>query len=198
MSGAITSSETVLQLREARDRVIDLLGLGETYPVRDVPVPNERLAVAFNGTAAIRVENSEKQVASTLRDKDGHPAGVAAIGWGGTATLTSPPIHDDITYTVHAATPAGREADLFETATVKVGLDLVLDAVVLPADGPTPRVLDFGAGVTVLIPFSQYGVDYRLVDFPGGDPAPAYGIGRAARDGIRSARRLTVTRCREC
>jgi len=192
MSGAITSSETVLQLREARDRVIDLLGLGETYPVRDVPVPNERLTVAFNATAAIRVENSEKQVAYTLRDKDGHPAGVAAIGWGGTATLTSPPIHDDITYTVHAATPAGREADLFETATVKVGLDLVLDAVVLPADGPTPRVLDFGAGVTVLIPFSQDGVDYRLVDFLGGDPAHPDDMAAAARDDIVSDGDRTV------
>jgi len=87
---------------------------------------------------------------------------------------------------VHARTPAGREADLFVTGNVKVGLDLTIAAVVLPEDGPIPRILDFGTVVKVLIPFSQDGVDYRLVRFPGGDPAHPEDIAAAAHDDIVS------------
>lgn len=186
MSGPITSSETVLRLRAARDRMIDLLGLGETYPIRDLPVPNDRLRVAFNTTATIRVEVSEKQLTYGLHDKDGHAAGATAIGTGDTLALVTPAIRDDITYTVHARTPAGREADLFATGNVKVGLDLTIAAVVLPEDGPVPRILDFGTVVTVRIPFSQDGVDYRLVRFPGGDPAHPDDMAAAANDDIVS------------
>jgi len=186
MSGPVTSSATVLRLRAARDRMIDLLGLGETYPIRDLPVPNDRLRVSFNATAAIRVEASEKQLTYGLRDKDGHAAGDAATGTGDTLTLITPPIRNDITYTVHARTPAGREADLFATGNVKVGLDLTIAAVVLPEDGPIPRILDFGTVVTVRIPFSQDGVDYRLVRFPGGDPAHPDDMAAAANDDILS------------
>jgi transcription elongation GreA/GreB family factor len=192
MSDVLVSSETVLRLREARDRLIDLLGLGETYPVRDLPVPNERLTVAFNSTAEIKVEDSEKQVAYGLRDKNGQAAGAPATGTGDTLTLTTPAIRDDITFTVHARTPLGREADLLMTATVKVGLDLTLDVAVLPADGPTPRVVDFGATVTVLIPASQDGVDYRLVRFPAGDPPKPDDMAAAANDDIVSAGGTTV------
>jgi hypothetical protein len=192
MSGPISSSDTVLRLRAARDRIIDLLGLGETYPVRDLTVPNDRLRVAFNATAEIRVELSEKQLAYGLRDKDGHPAGNTAIGTGDALTLVTPPIHDDITYTVHARTPAGREADLFATGAVRVGLDVTIAAVLLPEDGPTPRILDFGAVVTVLIPFSQDGVDYRLVRFASGDPAHPDDMAAAAHDDIVSDADKTV------
>ncbi len=182
----MSSTETTLRLRAARDRMIDLLGLGETYPIRDLPVPNDRLMVAFDATATIRVQVSEKLVAYGLRNKDGSPAGAAATGTGDTVTLTTPAIRNDTTYTVHARTPAGREADLFATASVKVGLDLTISAVVLPEDGPTPRVLDFGAVVMVLIPFSQDGVNYRLVRFPGGDPAHPEDMAAAAHDDIVS------------
>ena len=192
MSDALVSSETVLRLREARDRLIDLLGLGETYPVRDLPVPNERLTVAFNSTAEIKVEDSEKQVAYGLRDKNGQAAGAPATGTGDTLTLTTPAIRDDITFAVHARTPLGREADLLMTATVKVGLDLTLDVAVLPVDGATPRVVDFGATVTVLIPFSQDGVDYRLVRFPAGDPPKPDDMAAAANDDIVSAAGASV------
>ncbi len=155
MSGPITSSETVLRLRAARDRVIDLLGLGETYPIRDLPVPNDRLRVAFNATATIRVEVSEKQLSYGLRDKDGHPAGNATIGTGDTLALATPAIRDDITYTVHARTPAGREADLFATGNVKVGLDLTIAAVGVAggrADTAHPRLRHGGNGADSVQP----------------------------------------------
>jgi hypothetical protein len=187
MSGALTSTETVLRLRAARDRMIDVLGLGETYPIRDLPVPNDRLKVSFNATATIRVEDSEKQVSYGLRDKDGNPAGAVSVGTGDTITLTTPPIRNDITYTVHARTPVGREAELFQTGNVKVGLDVTIAAAVLPEDGPTPRLLDFNATVTVLIPFSQDGVDYRLVRFAGDkDPPHPDDVPAAAQDDVVS------------
>ncbi len=186
MSGPITSTETVLRLRATRDRMIDLLGLGKTYPIRDLPVPNDRLRVSFNATATIRVEDSEKQVTYGLRDKDGHAAGDAVTGTGDTVSLVTPAIRNDITYTVHARTPLGQEADLFATGNVRVGLDLTIAAAVLPEDGPTPRILDFGAVVKVQIPFSQDGVDYRLVRFQGGDPAHPDDMAAAAHDDIVS------------
>ena len=186
MTTAITSSETVLRLRSARNRMIDALGLGETYPVRDLPVPNDRLTVAFDSTASIRVEDSEKRVVYQLRDKDNKPQGAPAQGDGGRLLLTTPRIHDDITFTVHARTPAGREADLLARAPVQVGLDLSVGAALLPAGTPQPFVIDFATQVSVSIPFSQDGVDYRLVRFPGGDPAHPDDMASVAQDDVLS------------
>ena len=45
--------------------MIDALGIGETYPLRDLPVPNDRLTVPFNAAAAIRVEDSGVGMSAT-------------------------------------------------------------------------------------------------------------------------------------
>ena len=192
MSAAITSTATVLRLREARNRMLDALTLGETYPVRDLPVPNERLTVAFNDTADIKIENSEKGVGYGLRNKNGDAVSVIVNGTGDTALLTTQAIRDDITFTIHARAPSGREADLLATATVRVGLDLSLMTILLPEDGPSPRILDYGSAVTVLIPSSQDGVDYRLVRFANGDPAHPDDMTAAAQDDIVSVGNQTV------
>lgn len=192
MSGAITSTPTVLRLREARNRMLDALQLGETYPVRDLPVPNERLTVAFNDTATIKVETSEKGADYGLRTKTGDAVGAIVKGTGDTVALTTPPIRDDVTFTIHARAPSGREADLLDTAGVKVGLDTSLLAILLPADGQSPRMLDYNAAVTVRLPSSQDGVDYRLVRFPAGDPAHPDDMTAAAQDDIVSVGNQTV------
>jgi hypothetical protein len=192
MSAAITSTTTVLRLREARNRMLDVLGLGETYPVRDLPVPNERLTVAFNDTAAIKIESSEKSVAYGLRNKSGDAVSAVVNGTGDTVLLTSQAIRDDITFTIHARAPSGREADLLTTAPVRVGLDLSLTAVLLPEDGPSPRIVDYGSTVTVLVPSSQDGVDYRLVRFANGDPAHPDDMTAAAQDDVVSVGNQTV------
>lgn len=188
MTDAVASSENVLRLRQARDRMIDLLGLGETYPVRDVPVPNDRLMVPFNGQASIRVEVSEKQVTYGLRDRNGVAQGAPLAGHGGTLALPTAAIRDDITFTVRARTPLGREADLLTTASVRVGLDRSIDATVISPGGAPPWLIDFGTTVTAQIPFSQDGVDYRLVRFAGGgEPANPEDMTAAAQDDIISA-----------
>src|SRR5262245_31434177 len=122
MNDIIAGSTTARRLRDARDRIIDLIGLGETYPVRDLPVPDERLTVPFNSPATIKVKDSQKGVTYALRDKGGQLVGAPGIGTGETLPLVTPAIRDDITYTVHARKPTGREADLFATVTVKTGL----------------------------------------------------------------------------
>lgn len=186
MSAAITSTTTVLRLREARNRMLDVLGLGETYPVRDLPVPNERLTVAFNDKATIKVETSEKGGGYGLRNKNGDAVSAVVNGTGDTILLASQPIRDDVTFTIHARAPNGREADLFATAGVKVGLDLSLAAILSPEDGPSPRVVDFSSTIAVLVPASQDGVDYRLVRFANGDPARPDDMAAAAQDDIVS------------
>ncbi len=192
MSAAVTSTTTVLRLREARNRMLDALGLGETYPVRDLPVPNEGLTVAFNDTAIIKVETSETAVEYGLRNKSGDAVSAVVKGTGDTVLLQTQAIKDDITFTIHARAPSGREADLFTTAGVKVGLDLSLTAILLPADGPSPRIIDYGAAITVLLPASQDGVDYRLVRFANGDPAHPDDPAAADQDDVVSLGNQTV------
>lgn len=186
------STPTSLRFRDARDRIIDLLGLGETYPLRDVPVPDERLTVPFGSPAHVTVSFGQQDVAYGLRDKDGHAIGNPVTGAGDVLTIQTPAIHDDVTYTVHARKPTGREADLLATATVKVGLDLSLNAFILPANAPQPIIVDYGNTITVWLPASQDGVDYRLVQFPNGDPAHPDDMATAQNDVILSAGNQTV------
>jgi hypothetical protein len=181
------STPTALRFRDARDRMIDLLGLGETYPLRDLTVRDDRLTVAFGSTAKVPVEISQPDVTYGLRDKDGHSAGVAMVGTGDTVLIETPTIHDDITYTVHARKPSGREADLFTPGPVKVGLDLDLAATIATTDPGVLLLVDYGSTVTVQILHSQDGVDYRLVRFPTGDPPHPDDMEAAAGDDILSA-----------
>src|SRR3954463_3147486 len=112
------SSPASLRLRDARDRVIDLLGLGETWPLRDLPVPDERLTVPFDALARITLAFSQAGTAYGFRDKAGQPQGAEQPGTGGPLPLDTPPIREDITFTIHARKPTGREADLFAPAVV--------------------------------------------------------------------------------
>ena len=46
--------------RAARDRLIDLLGLGETYPLRDLKVDEVQLTVSFDEPSAFKVEPAQE------------------------------------------------------------------------------------------------------------------------------------------
>ncbi|MCU0837331.1 MAG: hypothetical protein MUE49_01250 [Rhodospirillales bacterium] len=179
------------QFRDARDRIIDLLGFGETYPLRDLPVRDERLTVSFGATATIPIETTQRGVEYGLRTKQGESVGTALVSDGDTLLLASPRIVEDITFTVRARKPTGRTADLFETATVKVGLDIGLAAAFRPPV-PQPPIVAFGAAVEVEIASSQEGVDYRLVHFPNGEPANPESMPQAANDVILSENQATV------
>ncbi len=179
----MSKTEKNIQFRDARDRVIDQLGFGETYPLRDLPVRDERLTVPFDSVARVPVDNSQPGVSYQVFDKDGRPVTrtedgrqveVKADGTGTTVLLETPPIQVDVTYSILARKArTGREAYLHQSATIKVGLDTDLEAWILApllnggVDEPSrsdPRIIDYGMTVEVTIADSQEGVDYRLVD----------------------------------
>ncbi len=175
------ATSTLIQLRDARDRLIDLLGIGQTYPLRDLAIRDEQLMVAFNTTAKIPITNSQRGVIyrlcdqhnKPLYDKDQQPIIIEAEGNGGELLLETPRIQEDITYTIKATKrQTGKSQFLLQLGEVKVGLDTTLKASSLaaplldPVENPpfnAPRIVDYGASVEVEIQHSQEGVDYRLV-----------------------------------
>jgi hypothetical protein len=66
-------STTHFQVRSARDRLIDLLGIGETYPLADLHVRDDQLTVAFTNTAKIPIENAQPWVIYELHDAQNKP-----------------------------------------------------------------------------------------------------------------------------
>ena len=172
-------------MRAARDRLIDTLGIGKTYPLRDLDLTEDLIKVPFKTPAKIAIEISQPDVLYSLYTKDGQPvhraAGVPAEskGNGGTLILETPAIAQEITYKIRAAKIRSEKPDpecttfLHRTATVKVGLDIHLQAEILDAEildpanespaNTDPRIVNYGAGVDVKLKASQEGVDYRLV-----------------------------------
>ncbi len=167
-------------LRAARDRLVDLLGFGETYPLQDVEVRKERQTVPVDTTAKIPILPGQTGVRYKLHDLDEKPLkpGPGKIGTGAETLLETPPVDEDVTYKILARKiDSKRQAYLHQTAAVRVGLDATLDARILaplldtgietPAD-TDPRLVDYGSRVEVEVADSQEGVDYHLVHFPEG------------------------------
>ena len=184
-----------LRLRDARDRVVDALsyvdaqgqqvGLGRTYPLRDLPMP-ERIVVAPGGRAKIELAFSQTGVTYQLYDRDtgvaSSDAGAAITvdGTGGPIELVSSPIDVDTSYRILAVkrdgaqTPELRRAAWLRTAVrVVEGVDASLAASIrLPVldsriDNPRPgdaRLGDWGVQAEVEIPVSQEGVTYTLIE----------------------------------
>ncbi len=172
------SATTQILLRAARDRVVDLLGIGETYPLQDVPVSADRLTVAINTTAKISINPGQSDVSYALRDRDGKSVSGDTPGTGAETILVTPPIKEDQTFRIFAskidtfASTIRREDYLTHVAEVKVGLDTTLtifiDAPLLNPQTATgapsdPRIVDYGSNVAVKVAQSQEGVDYSIV-----------------------------------
>lgn len=173
------------QLRSARNALCEALGLGETYPLRDLPVRVEPPVAAFGSLARVSIEDSEREVLYRLMGQDGQPlpggAKPQGTGTGAEITIDSPPIAEDIRFTLEAKRPSGRAALLFGSAEVRVGLDASLAVTTVPP-GPGPIVIDHGASLDVEIVNSQEGVTYRLVGRPADDQAAADDVAAMAND----------------
>ncbi|HFE44878.1 MAG TPA: hypothetical protein ENJ18_05190, partial [Nannocystis exedens] len=168
-----------LGLRDSRDRIVDLLGIGETYPLRDLDVSDE-LIVPFHSNARIIISNSQEQVRYELRDHDGHgpidrPQGaleriddgqaveIAGDGNRAALLLLSPAVDEDVTFTVHASKrhPGSNGEDsvraiyLRQQTRIKVGLDRQL-----PASVPTDP-----EGITYLDPAARRDGDPRIISY---------------------------------
>ena len=167
--------------RAARDRLIDLMGLGTPYPLRDLIVDYPPM-VAQDESADIKIVGGQTGVAYELRDEDGNPLGnvspstpVKVSGDSSiNVTLTTPPVTMDISYTILAtreadaggkALPTPLETYLSQTVSIKVGINTRL----LPrfaTSGSQQVVIDYNEPVTVSIdtpPLTQAGISYQLV-----------------------------------
>ncbi len=162
------------RMRGARNVLVDLLGIGEALPLRDLPVTAAPPIVPFGGAATVTIEDTEPGVEYRLRGQAGAalaPAlAVNGTGDGGTLRLEVPKINEPVTFTVEAARASGRAALLLGSAPVAIGLDSSIPAVVAGFE-TSPVLIDFGASVTVMLPHSQEAVAYRLVARPPGDSA---------------------------
>ena len=170
-------------VRSARDRIIDLLGIGDTYPLTDLNVVADQLKVAFGGTAKIPIEDAQSGVTYRLCDPQGQSLGdkFKADGNDETLVIETPKVLEDVTYRIQAAKkpppgsalPAQASRFLDESAPVKVGIDTqlmieILNAPPLDPANPNPRPFDprivpYGATVGVLVNKSQEGVQYSLI-----------------------------------
>jgi hypothetical protein len=179
-------------LRDRRDRLIDLLGLGETYPLRDLPVAVERLVVPKGTAAGIPILGSQRDCTYALwereteqpakRTKDGALVPAEEPGNGESILLLSANVSQDIAYRIRSTrqrpAPTDRWVYLLDVAEIKTGFNAKLDARVLSGDWldptiekPTPadtRVVDYGTKVEVEVQYSQNGVKYRLVSIENG------------------------------
>lgn len=176
------SVDLQLGVRDARDRVIDLLGIGRTYPLRDVPVP-DNIFVASGLTATIPLSFSQEGVIYRLCDaasgspvvEPGSGKTYTVKGNGGPVDLETPPITKDERYRIKAEkqTNPTRETWLRTVVSVKEGVDQQLEATILdlppldPGVEPklsSPRLGDYGVQAEIQVLDSQEGVIYDAVE----------------------------------
>jgi hypothetical protein len=189
LAGQPVAAEVQLPFRDARDRMIDLLHLsddpnqldqklGRTYPLRDVPLP-EQIVVTPGSRAKIELGYSQPGVTYELRLADGSrvlDAGnpIRVVGTGGSVELVTPPINVDTSFRVLAIKPSGREAWLRAVVRVLEGVDRavvaqiaglpLLDARIDSAPKPTDaRLGHWAVEAQVEVLESQEGVTYQII-----------------------------------
>ena len=187
LNGPIGQSAAI-PLRDARDRLIDWVGIGRTYPIRDLAV-TDTTKVAYNIQAIIVISNSQRGVSYSLcddrqkkLDPDGTDPDLTKDGNGGDLQLLSPAIVENRIFSIQAKKLSnGLTTMLLQNTTVIVGLDLNLAAGIQSGQqllvSPRPatddaRLVDYGVKVTVAIYKTQEGVDYQLVRIDGKKETP--------------------------
>lgn len=178
-----------LALRDARDRMIRLLGIGEPYPLRDLILDFPAI-VPYSQSARILIKGGQVGALYRLCDEDGDPIvqdgnrfevlvdpSMAAGG----IFLATPAILRDITFTVLAilddgAESLGLEAYLTSTVSVQVGIDTTLPISFVPRaesrqiGGGSRIAVNYGDAVSVRVSRTQEGVSYRLTAISGEAP----------------------------
>lgn len=177
LNGDIKDSAAI-PLRDARDRLVDYLAIGHSYPLRDLAI-NDVGTVAYNMQARIIIKNSQQGVTYLLCDNKQQPLvpEIKQEGNGGDLELITPKIVNDRSFSIQAAKLTNSlSAFLLQIPTVKVGLDLTLAAgiqnaeLLLPNPAPAAndaRIVDYGVKVKIAVDKAQEGVDYQLVKIEG-------------------------------
>lgn len=167
-------SLTALKLRGSRDRIIDLLQLGETYPLVDTQVTAQYEKVIFGARPILLVTPSQVGVRYTLYSR-GAVVSPSVEGTGETIAITGPVMNEARSFRVFAEKIDHPQRRLFldESVTISVGVRTDLPVTFLPADASPPfaagrrevfQLIDYGRSVVVLIRDSQSGISYELVD----------------------------------
>lgn len=172
-----------IRLRDARDRLVRILGLGTPYPLRDLKLDYPE-TVAYNHPARIRIVGGQTGVLYQLCDEDGNPLienenrfevraepGMAESG----IFLPTPAIQRDITFTVLAIRDDEAEGISLETylnqpVSMKAGIDTSLPVAFVPTETQIASgnqvIVNYGDQVTVTIAGTQEGISYKLVTGP--------------------------------
>lgn len=164
-------SRAALELRGTRDRLIDLLGFGETYPLLDTPLLPKWPLILFGERLVLTIRPSQVRVRYTLYEGDapvyeGDAPGdrVCSVeGNGGEARLVGPKMREDRSFRIFAEKldRPGRQLFLAQRVIAKVGITVDLP---VTHRGLRAHIVDYGDRITVQVERSQIGVMYELID----------------------------------
>ena len=188
-----------ITLRDARDRIINILGIGLTYPIKDLDLndddPDEPRVVATNESEKIEIRQAQEGVVYELHDEDGNPVLIGEDGQvkedgqritgslkpgrsGQSVDLETPRVTKDVTYTIFASRQdAGitLETYLNRSVSIREGLNTKLNVSFVPSGQQDVSgreiVVDFRDKIKVRIDSSQEGVSYQLFRAPEGEEA---------------------------
>lgn len=172
-----------LKLRDARDRMVQILGIGVPYPLRDLKL-NYVTTVAYNQPGNVQLLGGQVGVRYQLCDEDGN----AILDGGKTLEVTpqpgqamdavflkTPKITKDITFTILATreTQGGEvhlEAYLNRVVAIMAGIDTQLPVVFRGTAGQVASgaqiITNYNDKVTVVVSNTQEGISYKLVTGP--------------------------------
>lgn len=157
-----------IPLRVSRDRMIDLLGIGNPFPVRDLQV-NHNQKAQFNQEMEIKVVHAQDQVRYTVHDAnlmELSPPQQGLIGTGEVLILKTPPITKDSTFRLLAERLAPAQNPgaspkvlaqnfLHYNIVLRVGIDVAVIAFIREAGGPEKFLkqifVDYGRYVEVQV-----------------------------------------------
>ncbi len=182
----IKADITHLKLRDARDRMIQTLGIGLPYPLRDVKLIFTEI-VTYEKSTTIQILGGQAGVRYQLCDEDGNAIvenekGFQVLPQAGQAYdqifLQTPIILKDITFTILAVLEEGKtrlETYLNQPVPIKAGIDAKLPVAFAPTatqSASEARITtNYGDKVTVTVSRSQEGISYKLVTGPKEKPA---------------------------
>lgn len=182
--------------RATRDRLVDLLGMGSTAPLADLPVRVQPPKVTFGGDAAVLVDETQADVDYELRDKDGKEINgeMRLLGNSVTISFGLNAIQEKTSFTIWAEKKESRRdkterrgAELRVRPEVDVGLSSELSALFQNSSEPALMTVDFAGSVTVDVFESQAGGQYRLVAWPTKDAPKPDDLGALAQDEVFSS-----------
>ncbi|MDU9050622.1 MAG: hypothetical protein Q3M30_17380 [Candidatus Electrothrix sp. Rat3] len=173
------SSPNHQKLRAARDRIIDLLGIGKTYPLIDLDIKDESVlygkkanVLIIFGQSAVsyqlfwKKENNEDQLVDSTSKRSGEDV---------VLTITEPIKTNEtkLIYKVKAKKNDHDAIELSKKAIVRVGINAKINGVGVikeirsgeehNIDIDEPPLIHFGSKVQVQLDGVQEGVRYRLV-----------------------------------